>query len=148
MSVSHVAAVLVLGIFAAFMVRLGGGASIGTQPAVAAGVSAIGAVQPPSLAEIAVQAGENGNDFYFDPNPLSVASGPLGVTFTNVGPSRQHTFNVARQDGREQLFNSETVEPGQTAVFELDLAPGSYTFYCILYGHANKGQTGELTVTP
>ena len=48
---------------------------------------------------------------------------------------------------RAELFNSQTFGPGQSGTFEFKvLEEGDYVFFCILYGHQNKGQEGILSV--
>ena len=87
-------------------------------------------------------------DFSYAPNSFSARPGAVQVTFVNEG-LEPHTFNVKNANYRGELFNSRTVQPGETAVLDFTIVePGQYTLFCILYGHQNKGQDGVLTVLP
>jgi plastocyanin len=87
-------------------------------------------------------------DYTFAPREFSLRPGRVRLTFVNDGGER-HTFNVKNLDYRGELFNSGTFEPGETAVMEFSISgPGVYTFFCIMYGHQNKGQDGVLIVQP
>lgn len=39
-------------------------------------------------------------------------------------------------------------QPGTAGSFTVTLAPGTYTFFCRVDGHAGLGMKGILTVTP
>jgi plastocyanin len=99
---------------------------------------------PSGVQSITVRAA----DYTFAPREFSLRPGRVRLTFVNDGGER-HTFNVKNLDYRGELFNSGTFEPGETAVMEFSISgPGVYTFFCIMYGHQNKGQDGVLIVQP
>lgn len=101
-----------------------------------------------SVAHIEIRAGEHDSAYYYAPNELSVQPGPVRVTFVNEG-AQQHTFNVKKRDEWRDLYNFPLVQPGGQDVFEFEfLEPGSYVFYCQLYKHVDRGQTGLLLVSP
>ncbi len=50
--------------------------------------------------------------------------------------------NIALKDGPE----GEVVQGGKTSKIEVDLKPGSYTFYCSVPGHEQAGMKGSLSV--
>jgi plastocyanin len=114
----------------------------GDTPAVTP-ASAVTTVQ-----EITIHAGERGEEYYYDPKQLNLKVGPVRVTFINNGPERGHTFNVKNKSGEGDLFKSDQVATGQTVTMSLLLTEeGTYQFLCTNRGHADRGQTGTITVT-
>ena len=113
----------------------GSGAEVDEPPAAAGGA-------PQNLT---MRAG----DWYFDPNSFSVRAGvPVTVTFQSVGPMFAHTFNIKNLNGEGELFSSDRFENGTTGTLTFTISqPGSYQFICLVRGHAERGQTGTLTVT-
>ena len=109
-------------------------------------VPAAAATTAPPLAEpqvVAVKAG----DYYFEPTEYTVRPGTVSVQFTNAGPERPHTFAVKNKSGDGDLFKSERVAVGATQTLEFAVPEeGTYQLYCSLMGHADRGQTGTLTV--
>ena len=107
------------------------------------------ATQPPAapaavVSNITVRAG----DWFFEPNVYTVKAGTVKVTFNSVGPMFPHTFAVKNLNGEGELFTSDRVENGQTGSFEFRVTqPGTYQLLCVVRGHADRGQTGTLTVT-
>ena len=69
------------------------------------------------------------------------------MKFANkAGNQRPHTFDVKDASGKE-IFRSDRVQPGQAADLKFTVADaGTYQILCVLQGHADKGQTGTLTV--
>jgi plastocyanin len=106
----------------------------------ATGSPAAGAAQT-----LTIKAG----DWYFEPNNLTVKAGsPVTVTFQSTGPMFPHTFNIKNLNGEGELFSSERFENGTTGTFTFTVSqPGSYQILCLIRGHADRGQTGTLTVT-
>ncbi len=86
-------------------------------------------------------------DYYFEPRALAVRAGTITVQITNVGPDRPHTFNV-RSPGGGDIVRSGRIEVNQSGAVTFPIEePGTYEFYCVLPGHADRGQRGALTVT-
>jgi uncharacterized cupredoxin-like copper-binding protein len=55
---------------------------------------------------------------------------------------------VKNLNGEGELFTSDRFENGQTGNFEFTVSqPGTYQILCVVRGHADRGQTGTLTVT-
>ena len=73
----------------------------------------------------------------------------MTIHYTNPSTSaRNHTFELKTLDGSGDVFKSDQIEPGKTVDFQFTVtAPGTYNFLCYQRGHADRGQTGTLTVT-
>ena len=84
----------------------------------------------------------SGSEFAFSPNMLSVNKGDtVNVTFTNNGKF-PHNFVIA-----ELNVQSKTVSPGEsdTVTFTSDQT-GTFTYFCSVPTHEDKGMVGTLTV--
>lgn len=84
----------------------------------------------------------SGAEFAFSPNTLSVNKGDtVKVTFTNNG-TLPHNFTIT-----ELNVKSRTIMPGasDTVTFTADTA-GTFTYFCSVPGHKDKGMVGTLTV--
>jgi Cupredoxin-like domain len=70
---------------------------------------------------------------------------PAGRVAFNVenGGKETHAFEI-EGNGIEQKTNELT--RGNTASLEVDLKPGTYTIYCPVDGHAEKGMKKTVTV--
>jgi plastocyanin len=76
-------------------------------------------------------------DNRFDPNSLTVASG-AELELDNEGQN-PHTFTIDGEDVDEQ------VNAGENGKVTLELAAGTYQFYCKF--HKSLGMVGSLTVS-
>lgn len=105
------------------------------------------------------------DSFKFTPSVLTFNAGQrVVIQLTNVDPKPDyaHSFTsqylssvdytvtgTAKQGVTKEGVKYVLVEPGKTA--EISFVPsghGQWTFYCSLYNHASKGQTGALVVWP
>lgn len=136
--------VVVLGV-AGYFVMKGGSAYSPAQvtalptpvPSVSSGASVNGATTG-TAKNFTVSGGE----FAFSPNTLSVNKGDtVNVTFTNTG-AFPHNFTIA-----EFNVKSKTISPGETdtVTFTADQA-GTFTYFCSVPTHKDKGMVGTLTV--
>lgn len=75
-------------------------------------------------------------DNVFQPADITVASGST-LVFTNQGAA-PHNFSIDGQD------IDEDVNAGETEDESIELAPGTYDFFCKF--HLAAGMTGTLTV--
>jgi plastocyanin len=82
-------------------------------------------------------------DFAFDQASANTTAGPVTINFDNPS-SLSHDVVVEDESGAE-LGKSDLVSQGQTSV-TVDLAPGTYTYYCDVSGHREGGMEGTLTV--
>lgn len=77
-------------------------------------------------------------DLYFAPTSIVVpADTDVTVTLSNVG-ALQHDFIIENQ------VDSGMVNGGGSAEFTLNLAAGTYQFYCSVEGHAAAGMVGTI----
>jgi plastocyanin len=78
----------------------------------------------------------------FDKTSLAGKPGEVTIDFEN--PSAiEH--DVVIEEGGKEVAASERITEGKTSV-SADLAPGTYTFFCSVPGHAEAGMEGTLTV--
>ena len=118
-----------------------------TTPAATATPTPTAAAAVAAASTIAVTAVEDGEKYSYDNNKLTAKAGEVTIKLTNkAGNVRPHTFSVQDAAGKD-LLRSERVQPGASMDFKVNLPEaGTYKIYCNLTGHADKGQTGTLTV--
>lgn len=116
-----------------------------TTPAPAATTPAATPAAASTATMIALEDGDS--KYSYDPNKLTLKAGEVTVTLTNkAGNQRPHTLFVKDASGKE-IAKSERVQPGASLDVKFTVAEaGTYQLYCNLMGHADKGQTGTLTV--
>lgn len=91
-----------------------------------------------AMQEITVE----GNEFAFTPSTITLKQGQeVKLTFKNTGKF-PHNFVVA-----DLNVKTKTIQSGEedTVTFTPDKT-GSFTYDCVVPGHADKGMTGTLTV--
>ncbi|UJA20669.1 hypothetical protein HJD18_10920 [Thermoleophilia bacterium SCSIO 60948] len=74
---------------------------------------------------------------------LEAEAGKVEVVLENQS-SMGHDVVIETEDGEE--IGRTDVITGDTASFEADLEPGTYTYYCSVPGHREAGMEGTLTV--
>lgn len=100
-------------------------------------LSAFGGIASAQGESIDVELG----DFYIDMSS-AIPAGPVTLNVTSVG-DMPHTITI---DGNGvSMTMPETLSNGGSTTWEIDLEPGTYTFYCPIGGHRAAGM--ELTVT-
>ncbi len=70
-------------------------------------------------------------------------AGKVTVDFTNPQPV-PHDVAIESADG-EVIGQTETTAEGSDST-EVELEPGTYTFFCTVPGHREAGMEGKLTV--
>jgi len=80
-------------------------------------------------------------DVYFSPNSVKAPAGKLTIDYKELG-SQQHTLVI---DGVKN-FKLAVGPSAKSDSGTVDLAPGSYTFYCTIPGHRAQGMQGTITV--
>jgi uncharacterized cupredoxin-like copper-binding protein len=81
-------------------------------------------------------------DFSFSVDATEVPAGTVSFIVKNNG-NIPHDFSISG-NGVEQ--KTSMIDPGKTAVLEVDLKPGTYTYICTVPGHEMLGMKGTLTV--
>lgn len=81
-------------------------------------------------------------EFAFQPATVSTSSSSVTFNVTNNG---QFPHNV-QFDGQDAAIFANDLTAGQSATATVNLAPGTYTFYCPVDGHRDRGMVGTLTV--
>jgi uncharacterized cupredoxin-like copper-binding protein len=76
--------------------------------------------------------------------PQTIAAGPVTFAVTNDG-TITHSFEIEGNGIEEEL--EAPLEPGQTGMLTVDLAPGTYEVYCPIANHAEMGMRVDVTVS-
>ena len=78
----------------------------------------------------------------FDQGDVTTQAGKVTVTFDNPS-SVPHAVEI---EGNGVEAGTETVTGAEAPPVEVDLQPGTYTYYCPVGGHEAAGMKGTLTV--
>ncbi len=81
-------------------------------------------------------------EFGFDLSTTTVPCGSVTFNQSNTG-TVTHNFDLEGVPGGV----GKLIDPGQTASFTVNLAPGRYTYICDVSGHAQAGMIGTLVVS-
>jgi plastocyanin len=95
-----------------------------------------------SGSSLAVEADPSGN-LAFTTDNLSAKAGKDTIEFTNESPV-PHDVVIEDENGKELGGTEVTSEGSETA--EVELKPGTYTYFCSVPGHREAGMEGTLTV--
>jgi plastocyanin len=95
-----------------------------------------------SGASIDVEADPSGN-LAFTTNEITAKAGKDTVNFTNSSPV-PHDVKIENEAG-EEIGGTEVTQEG-TATAEVELKPGTYTYFCSIPGHRQAGMEGTLVV--
>jgi plastocyanin len=91
---------------------------------------------------IEVEADPSGN-LAFTTDKISAKAGNDTIEFTNESPV-PHDVVIEDENGKELGGTEVTSEGSETA--EVELKPGTYTYFCSVPGHRQAGMEGTLTV--
>jgi plastocyanin len=95
-----------------------------------------------SGASFEVEADPSGN-LAFTSEKITAKAGKDTVNFTNSSPV-PHDVHIEDSSGKE-LGGTEVIQEGSNSA-EVELKPGTYTFFCSVPGHRQAGMEGTLTV--
>jgi plastocyanin len=95
-----------------------------------------------SGASIDVEADPSGN-LAFTSDTISAKAGKDTVNFTNSSPV-PHDVRIEDESG-EEVGGTEVISEGAESA-EVELKPGTYTYFCSVPGHRQAGMEGTLTV--
>ena len=81
-------------------------------------------------------------EFAFQPSTATVGSGAVSFNLRNTGQF-PHNIHI---DGMANDVFADNLMGGQSATATVTLAPGTYTFWCPVSNHRDRGMEGTLTV--
>ncbi len=114
-------------------------ALVGREAPFAARVAGAAATPQPAT-PVAAGLTVASRDIYFEPDGLAIpADADVSLLLPNDGKAL-HSFTI------DALGVDVYVAPGAEERVVIHAAPGTYRFYCAVYGHAAAGMVGELTV--
>jgi plastocyanin len=91
---------------------------------------------------VEVEADPSGN-LAFTSEEITAKAGKDTIKFTNESPV-PHDVVIEDENGKELGGTEITSEGSESA--EVELKPGTYTFFCSVPGHRQAGMEGTLTV--
>lgn len=95
-----------------------------------------------SGATVAVEADPSGN-LAFTSDNITAKAGKDTIEFTNESPV-PHDVKIEDSSG-EEVGGTEVTQEGSDSA-EVELKPGTYTYFCSIPGHRQAGMEGTLTV--
>jgi plastocyanin len=104
------------------------------------GAEAEGGTAGASAVDISAVEGSN---LAYDQKSVDAKAGKVTVNFTNP-QAIPHDVDVEDASG-ESIGETDLISEGSDSV-EVDLKPGTYTFFCSVPGHREAGMEGTLTV--
>jgi plastocyanin len=84
-----------------------------------------------------------GAELAYTADSAEAEAGEVTINFTNV-QSTPHDVKI-EDDGGETIGGTDVISE-DSASAEVELEPGTYTFYCSIPGHRQAGMEGTLTV--
>src|SRR5690349_7722387 len=97
-----------------------------------AGIMLLGAAGSVAYAQSTVRV--DMMEFQFQPSTLRVAPGAVTFQLQNTGQF-PHTVHI---DGMDNDVTAAPVPGGQSETATVNLAPGTYTFWCPVDGHRDR----------
>jgi uncharacterized cupredoxin-like copper-binding protein len=85
------------------------------------------------------------NEFTIAPATMNLKAGKYVFQAQNTGKF-PHDLHIQPQ-GSADLASSTMMQPTQSANFQVTLQKGTYTIYCAVDGHRQRGMEGTITVT-
>lgn len=95
-----------------------------------------------SASAVDVEADPSGN-LAFTSDTATAKAGKATINFTNESPV-PHDVKIEAENG-EEIGGTEVISEGSDSA-EVELEPGTYTYYCSIPGHRQAGMEGTLTV--
>ncbi len=83
-------------------------------------------------------------NFAFSPGSISVRAGTTVMWTNDEASAVPHTVTSGTPNAPSGMFDSGTLNPGQTFQFTFT-TPGTFAYFCRIHGAA---MTGTITVTP
>lgn len=95
-----------------------------------------------SASSVDIEANPEGQ-LAFEEKSVTAKAGNVTINFTNSSPV-PHDVKI-ESSGGEEIGGTEIVSEGSESA-EVELKPGTYTFFCSVPGHRQAGMEGTLTV--
>ena len=95
-----------------------------------------------SGSSVDVEADPSGS-LSFTSDKATAKAGKDTINFTNSSPV-PHDVKIENEAG-EEIGGTEVISEGSNSA-EVELKPGTYTYYCSIPGHREAGMEGTLTV--
>jgi plastocyanin len=95
-----------------------------------------------SASAVDIEADPSGN-LAFTSDTATAKAGKATVNFTNESPV-PHDVKIEDENG-EEVGGTEVISEGSDSA-EVELEPGTYTYFCSIPGHRQAGMEGTLTV--
>lgn len=95
-----------------------------------------------SASAVDIEADPSGN-LAFTSDEATAKAGKDTINFTNESPV-PHDVRIEDENGKE-LGGTEVLAEGSESA-EVELKPGTYTYFCSVPGHRQAGMEGTLTV--
>jgi plastocyanin len=102
-----------------------------TSPAAGGGGSTVDISTPP------------GSDLAYDQKDVTAKAGRVTIDFNN---QQSTPHDVVVEDSSGQELGKTDLISSSAASTDVELQPGTYTFYCDVPGHEEAGMKGTLTV--
>jgi plastocyanin len=85
-----------------------------------------------------------GEKLAFSTKRLSAPAGTITLTLANRG---DFDHDIAVRGKKLKAKKGPTVSTGEVSKVVVTLPPGTYTYFCTVFGHESGGMRGTLTVT-
>jgi plastocyanin len=121
----------------------GTGANAGQQPGGNAGQKPGAAAPAGKTVTTLLLSADPSGQLRFDKNTLQAPAGNVRITMNNPSPI-PHNISIEGPGGVSQ--QGKTVPKGGSSQVQVQLKPGTYTYYCSVPGHRQAGMQGTLTV--
>jgi plastocyanin len=121
----------------------GTGANAGQQPGGNAGQKPGAAAPAGGTVKTLLISADPSGQLRFDKSSLAAPAGNVRITMNNPSPV-QHNVSIEGPGGVSQ--QGKTVSKGGASEVQLNLKPGTYTYFCSVPGHRQAGMQGTLTV--
>jgi plastocyanin len=95
-----------------------------------------------SASAVDIEADPSGN-LAFTSDTATAKAGKDTINFTNDSPV-PHDVKIENESG-EEIGGTEVISEGSNSA-EVELEPGTYTYFCSIPGHRQAGMEGTLTV--
>jgi len=119
-------------------------ATMAAAAVIACGSGSSSAASTPTPVPTPQTASITETEFKIDPGTLTLKPGKYLFQLQNAG-NFPHDLHIATSDGTE-IAHSDQMAKGTSTSFQVDLKKGTYTMWCAVDGHRQRGMQGTITV--